>query len=92
MEMSDADIRLEYRLAKNKDRQIGILADLNCCTKKKIREILGLPQPKKRMTYKQMFAELDRVDEAAIKELEKQYKAIAGKVLGNNGQKTFNKG
>lgn len=91
MEMSDGEIRMEYRLAKNKDKQIEILADENCCSKKKIREVLGLPQPKKRMTQKQMFDELDRLDEA-IKELEKQYKAIAGKVLGTNGEKAFNKG
>ena len=91
MEMSEADIRLEYKLAKNKVRQIGILADENCCSKDRIKEILGLPQPKKRMTYEQMFDELDKLDET-IKELEKQYKEIAGKVLGINGKTYQRKG
>ena len=53
-------------------------------------EILGV-QPRKRMTEKQMFAELDRLDEA-IKDLEKQYKAIARVVMKGraNGKKTLN--
>lgn len=40
MEMTDADIVLEYRQAKRKSEQIGILADLNGCTKAEIKKIL----------------------------------------------------
>ena len=42
MQMSENEIRRDYAGAKNKSMQIGILADLNCCTKDRIREILGL--------------------------------------------------
>lgn len=42
MQMTENEIRRNYSGAKNKSMQIGILADLNCCTKDRIREILGL--------------------------------------------------
>lgn len=42
MYMTEGEIRRDYTGAKNKSMQIGILADLNCCTKDRIREILGL--------------------------------------------------
>ena len=42
MQMAENEIRRNYAGAKNKSMQIGILADLNCCTKDRIREILGL--------------------------------------------------
>lgn len=42
MYMTEGEIRRDYAGAKNKSMQIGILADLNCCTKDRIREILGL--------------------------------------------------
>ena len=41
MQMTENEIRRDYAGAKNKSMQIGILADLNCCTKDRIREILG---------------------------------------------------
>ena len=90
MQMTEGEIRRDYASAKNKNMQIGILADLNCCSRKKIMEILGV-QPRKRMTEKQMFEELDRLDEA-IKDLEKQYKTIARVVMKGraNGKKTLN--
>lgn len=37
-----ADIQASYRGAKNKKRQIGILAQLNLCSKEEIEKILGL--------------------------------------------------
>ena len=40
MTMSDADIVKEYREAKDKKAQIGILADLNTCSRDEIKEIL----------------------------------------------------
>lgn len=42
MQMTENEIRRDYAGAKNKSMQIGILADLNCCAKDRIREILGL--------------------------------------------------
>lgn len=40
MMMSNGEIVMSYRLAKNKKAQIGILADLNCCRRKEIVDIL----------------------------------------------------
>jgi len=41
----DEVIRRDYREAKNKMEQIGILADLNVCEKDEIRQVLGLKKP-----------------------------------------------
>lgn len=54
MQMSEEEIGLNYRLAKNKKEQIEILADLNLCSKEDIIEILkrdgvsGKELPRKR--------------------------------------------
>ena len=51
---SDDDIRTLYRQAKNKKLQIKILADLNCCTKDEIREILfseDMPEEIKKINH-----------------------------------------
>lgn len=40
MQMSNEEIVRRYREAKDKGKQIGILADLNACDKKQIRDIL----------------------------------------------------
>lgn len=40
MTMTDKDIILDYNQAKDKNSQIGILADLNQCSRETIREIL----------------------------------------------------
>lgn len=40
MEMTDYEIMESYRNAKYRDKQIGILADLNNCSKAKIKKIL----------------------------------------------------
>lgn len=42
MQMTEEEIRRNYRQAKDKPIQIGILADLNCTDQNTIREILGL--------------------------------------------------
>ena len=34
MQMDEGEIIREYKAAKNKMRQVGILADLNCVTKR----------------------------------------------------------
>lgn len=40
MTMTPEEIAREYRTAGDKKKQIGILADLNCCTKREIAQIL----------------------------------------------------
>jgi len=40
MVMTDSEICSEYRQAKTPQKQIGILADMNCCDKREIVEIL----------------------------------------------------
>lgn len=40
MQMTNEEIVRNYNEAKNKTAQIGILADLNCCPKSEIRNIL----------------------------------------------------
>ena len=42
MQMTENEIRRNYDRAKNKNMQIGILADLNYCSKDRIKQILGL--------------------------------------------------
>lgn len=41
MEMTAEEICRDYRLAKNKNRQLRILADLNVCSVRQIYEILA---------------------------------------------------
>lgn len=41
MKMDDGEILLSYREAKNKLKQVGILADLNCVTKKEMAQWLS---------------------------------------------------
>jgi predicted transcriptional regulator len=41
MQMTDDEIRAMYRQAKDKEKEIGILAELNACKSWKIRAILG---------------------------------------------------
>ena len=38
--MAAAEICREYRLSKDKSKQIGVLADLNCCSKADIARLL----------------------------------------------------
>ncbi len=56
MEMTEGEIARNYRRAKDKDRQGGILADLNCTSREDITRILvraGIPiSPKKRRKRK----------------------------------------
>lgn len=46
MEMTEKEIKANYASAKNKARQIKILADLNCCRPVDIKKILGLSESK----------------------------------------------
>ena len=40
MQMSELEITNSYKEAKNKKSQIGVLADLNCCSKEEIISVL----------------------------------------------------
>lgn len=46
MEMTHEEIKRDYRLAKNKSKQVGILADLNGCKRRDIEKILGIERGK----------------------------------------------
>lgn len=97
MQMTDDEIRRDYNAAKKKKKQLGILAQLNCCSVAEIKDIV-LSTPKAKAVppaatsltqvqigkVKDMLAQkLDDLD-AEIKRLESQYKevTIAMKVVG----------
>lgn len=40
MKMTKGEIIREYRTAKNRQKQIKILADLNCCSETEIKHVL----------------------------------------------------
>lgn len=99
MQMTPDEIRRNYREAKNKNRQIDILADLNECSRKEIEKILNMDskkaenceEPKHIPTENssgeiigKLFARLDILDKE-IKEKEAEYKniIIAIEVLEN---------
>ena len=86
MQMTDSEIIRNYNQAKDKKLQVGILADLNCCSKDKIEQILGIakkPQEKSDNIMDMLFAKLDAID-CQIKDLEEEYRkvGIAIEVLG----------
>ncbi len=92
MQMSVTEIKKNYNEAKNKKRQIGILADLNCCSKEEIEKIVAVEsaiKQKKEKTYvspveKELSVNdvrnqlYSRMDELdlQIKTLEKEYRKI----------------
>ncbi len=92
MQMSVTEIKKNYNEAKNKKRQIGILADLNCCSKEEIEKIVAVQnsiEQKLEKTYgSPVEKELSvndvrnqlyaRMDELdlQIKTLEKEYRNI----------------
>ena len=45
MVMSREEILRDYKSAKNRRRQVQILADLNCCSRAEIERILDLEKP-----------------------------------------------
>lgn len=100
MQMTDNEIKRQYKEAKNKKQQIGILADLNCCSKEEIESILGITKednkPSCDMSRGQimdlLFGKLDSLEQE-IQRLEAEYKKIhnAIEVLGTIG-KEYNNG
>lgn len=98
MQMSESEIKRRYKEAKNQKQQIGILADLNCCSKEEIESILGITKednkPPGEMSRGQimdlLFGKLDLL-EKEIKKLEEEYRNISitisvlGKIGGHKG-------
>lgn len=72
MVMSENEIKRDYNAAKDKEAQIGILADLNLCSKEEIKRIVE----GKGELLQSLFEELDQV-EAEAKRLEEWYKKLA---------------
>lgn len=56
MYMSVGEIKKNYYEAKNKKRQIVILADLNCCSKEEIEKILGVEKKRESKTSRNDLA------------------------------------
>lgn len=87
--MTDSEIYRDYRQARHKSRQIGILADLNGCSKEEIEAIItkyekqnevttpveALPPEQAETGYvlSRLYEELDRLN-AEIRRLEERYK------------------
>lgn len=94
MQMSESEIRRNYKEAKNKKQQISILADLNCCSKEDIENVLGIgnedKEPPGDMSRGQimdlLFGRLDSIEQE-IQRLEAEYKKVhnAIEVLGTIG-------
>jgi formate dehydrogenase maturation protein FdhE len=81
MEMTHAEIRRNYREAKNKKDQIQILADLNLCTVAEIKEILNeKPRLETKKAEKSKKAE-DKTSEKPKKIKHGPMPEIAKKVL-----------
>lgn len=76
MQMSNAEIVASYKNSVNRNRQVGVLAELNACDKERIKEILiegGVPEselPKKRGP-KPKSAAYSKKDTSANKESDK---------------------
>lgn len=101
MEMTHEEIQRNYREAKNKNRQIGILAELNDCSRSEIEDILGIDEKPAELYRVEMPAELTRGEimdmlfskmdalEQEIKKLEEEYRniSITIEVLGKIGGK-----
>ena len=68
MMMDEQEIRRSYEQAKSKEKQIGILAQLNDCSTKDIRVILGLEpkeekEPRKKKAHTQPEQKPEPVEE-----------------------------
>lgn len=98
MRMSEADICREYREAKRKGIQVGILADLNVCSREEILRILilngmnvtpaGRPNSKNDKVMDLMCTMLDE-QEDQIRAAEKRYLQIVESIkqYGKGGRK-----
>lgn len=78
MLMSPGEIKREYDQAKYKNKQIGILADLNRCSKEEIKRILEIEESKSKLTNVEPVEEKKKLDDIqpAIQEKELTYSEI----------------
>lgn len=86
MQMTAGEIKRSYDQAKDKERQIGILADLNCCTREAIAVILDVESRKKPRASEQKITGIDAAEQALyavlddleseIRNLEEEYKSV----------------
>ncbi|MCR5755529.1 MAG: hypothetical protein K6G30_12060 [Acetatifactor sp.] len=85
MEMSHEEIKRDYITAKNPEKQIKILADLNACSVEEIKNILGIKPPLKRLQEELsgdvtmeiwLQKKMDEADQQ-IKAWEEKYKSYA---------------
>lgn len=85
MQMTVSEIRKNYMEAKYKKRQIGILADLNCCSKKDIEKILEAPEGVTMLDItissarEALYKKLDEL-EVAIQRMEQEYRNVVMKL------------
>ena len=71
--MSKEEIKRDYHAAKDKNKQIGILADMNLCTKKEIKDIIE--DKEKDPMMESIYKEIETV-ETRIKEIEDEMKNL----------------
>lgn len=77
MEMGHEEIRISYRNARYPKRQIGILAELNCCSREEIEKIVqGTKEdsPDGDILHR-LYGRLDVLD-GEIREREAEYRKI----------------
>lgn len=95
MEMSAGEIRRHYKYAKDRKKCIYILAELNCCSTDRIKEILFVSETQRMQNVKvsvdhriklnsneikSLYKRLDELD-AEIKPLEDEYKRTVHMIL-----------
>ena len=97
MQMTEGEIRRAYKSSRHKEKQISILADLNCCSKEKILDIVhgGREVRTEKETCEpldlglmpEVKALIDRLDEldAMIKPLEDEYMRTAEALMQITG-------
>jgi ABC-type Na+ transport system ATPase subunit NatA len=81
MMMTCGEICASYRQAKHRKKQIGVLADLNCCDRAEIREILeyfGEIESKSKQTHNVRLAEREKELRLALGLSMRQVSKIAG--------------
>lgn len=93
MQMTNEEIIKSYKEAKNKQKQIKILADLNSCRPMEIKKIVGVEEPKKEekkaVSIDKMRKDLaidaeavEKSDKAAVEEMEaKTIEGIPGLMI-----------
>ena len=85
MQMTEQEIVTSYKGAKDKSKQIGILAELNACGWQEIADILAAGgvqfQPKKRKSQGVPFTQQERETVLRMREEGKSFREI-GKALG----------